>query len=87
MSRRVKQSESSTNYFPEDYFQAKYLGKTNNHLKRGNEYTIKITQDLFYRTYMVTIIYNKTTETEMDYSTEYSSRIGVENRWEVNYDK
>jgi hypothetical protein len=23
----------------------------------------------------------------MNYSTEYSSRIGVENRWEVNYDK
>ena len=84
MGRRRKQTtEVSTDCFPEDYFIAKYIGETNKHLSNNNEYTIKITQDLFYRTYTISVIYNKTTETEMNYETAYSSKIDIRNQWEV----
>ena len=75
--------EVSVDCFPDDYFEAKYIGNTNKHFHHNSEYIIKITQDLFYRTYTISVIYNKTDETEMNYETAYSSKIDIRNQWEV----
>lgn len=81
--RRSKNEEVSVDCFPDDYFEAKYIGKTNKHFHHNSKYIVKITQDLFYRTYTISVIYNKTTEIEMNYETAYSSKIDIRNQWEV----
>lgn len=64
--------------------QAKYKNKSRNGLKNGHEYVVKFTKPTGQYIYDCNVVFDITTQEEMDLVINYASEISIKNNWEFD---
>lgn len=64
--------------------QAKYKNKSRNGLNNGHEYVVNFTKPTGQYIYDCNIVFDITTQEEMDIVINYGSEISIKNNWSID---